>query len=779
MIGQTISHYKILEKLGEGGMGVVYKAEDVKLRRSVALKVLPRQVLSTDEDKSRFAREAQAAASLSHPNVCMIHEFDEVEGQAFIVMEYVDGQTVKRILQDRPLPITDAISVAIAVAEGLAKAHEKGIIHRDIKSDNVMISKDGVVKIMDFGLAEVAGRTRVTKEGMTVGTMVYMSPEQATGEKIDLRTDIWSLGVMLYEMVTGRLPFRGDYDQAVVYQILHEEPEPITSLRSNVSMELERIVNKAMQKNAGERYQHVDEMLVDLKAVQKKIGAGGLGGKTPERKLSQKKRRLLYAGIGIFVVIGLVLLYFFLPSKPVSVASKSIAVLPFKNLSDSKEDEYFSDGITEDIITHLANIGELKVISRTSTMQYKNSNKNLRDIGRELNVSTLLEGSVRRAGNQVRIVAQLIDANTDEHLWADTYDKELTQIFAIQSDVAQRVAEALKGALVSEERQQILKKPTLNTEAYDLYLRGRYYWNKRSKEGFLKSVQYFQKAIELDSSYTLAYAGLADAYMLMAYYQVTSPNEGFPQAKSLIEKTLTLDSTVAEGHASLGDIYFHYYRDWQAAEHHLRRAIELNPAYATAHHWYSECLNIKGLHEKAIAESKKAHELDPYSLIITTSVGWNYFCARMYNDAIAQYGRALELDSTFVVARYDLGMALAKVSQFDAAIQELNKATALEPDNPRLIGMLGHVYGLAGKTTEARKLLTLLKDSSSLQHVSAYDVAMVYLGLGNNQEAIDWLKKASIERSPLLPFIGVDPMFDALRSEPRFSLLLKKIGLEQ
>jgi serine/threonine protein kinase len=530
MIGTTVSHYRILEKLGEGGMGVVYKAQDLKLGRPVALKVLPRQALLTEEDKTRFAREAQAAASLSHPNVAMIFEFDEVDDPAtcgklaFIAMEYVDGQTVKQKIKERPLPIDEALKVATAVAEGLAQAHGKGIVHRDIKSENVMISNDGVVKIMDFGLAEIAARSRVTKEGMTVGTVAYMSPEQALGDKLDQRTDIWSLGVVIYETITGRLPFSGDYEQAIVYRILNEEPEPITSLRSNVPMELERIVKKVMQKDPAVRYQTVGDLAADLKSLKKQLESGARAA-TPSPEIRPTKKRVyMYTTITALVVVLILALYYFIPKE--SKAINSIAVLPLENLSGDGEHEYFAEGIHEELIAQLAKISALKVISRTSVIRYKTVQKPLPEIGRELGAEALIEGSVRRSGDQVRITVQLIEAATDKHLWAESYQRNLRDVLALQSDVARAIANEIRITLTAQEQARLTGARPVNPGAYEAYLKGRFYWNKRTPASLMKGIEYFNQAIEQDPSDPLAYTGLADSYNQLAYRGHLPPQRG-------------------------------------------------------------------------------------------------------------------------------------------------------------------------------------------------------------------------------------------------------------
>ncbi len=780
MIGATVSHYRILEKLGEGGMGVVYKAEDIKLHRPVALKVLPRQALITEEDKTRFAREAQAAASLSHPHVAMIFEFDEVDDPAtggklaFIAMEYVDGETVKKRIQGRPLPISEAVNIAIAVAEGLAKAHEKGIIHRDIKSENVMISRDGVVKIMDFGLAEIAGRTRVTKEGMTVGTVAYMSPEQALGETLDQRADIWSFGIVMYETITGKLPFSGDYEQAIVYRILNEEPEPITSLRSNVPMELERIVRKAMQKDPAVRYQTMGDLVADLKSLKKQLESGARAA-TPLPEIGPRKKRVyMYATITALVVVLMLAVYYLIPKE--SKAINSIAVLPLENLSGDGEHEYFVEGIHEELIAQLAKISALKVISRTSVIRYKSTQKPLPEIGRELGAKALIEGSVRRSGDQVRITVQLIEAATDKHLWAESYQRDLRDVLALQSDVARAIANEIRITLTAQEQAGLAGARSVNPRAYEAYLKGRFYWNKRTPAGLLKGIEYFNQAIELDPSDPLAYAGLADSYNQLAYRGHLSPNEAYARARAAVTKALELNSGLAEAHASLGFIRLNYEWDWAVAERELRRAIELNPSYAEAHHWYSHYLLDLGRVEESLVESKRALELDPLSLIVNTHLGSHFVFARQYDSAIVQLKKTLEMEPNYYPAHLHLGRAYQLKGNFKEALVELQQAVSLSQNNTESVAALAATYASSGRPAEAMKLLRELEQLSHRNYVSRIDIAEIYTALGNKSEALASLAKAYEQRANRLVEIKVEPAFDPLRSDGRFQDLVQRMN---
>ncbi len=758
VIGKTISHYKILEELGRGGMGVVYKAQDTKLDRFVALKFLPPHLSQSEEEKKRFIHEAKAASALDHPNICTIYEIDETEdGQMFIAMACYEGESLKDRIEQGPLPLDECLDIAIQAAQGLAKAHSKKIIHRDIKPANILLTEDGQIKIVDFGRAKLAGRTMLTKEGATLGTVAYMSPEQAHGEQVDNRTDIWALGAVLYEMVTGRQPFAGDYEQAVVYSIINEDPEPLTGLRSDVPMALEHVVNKCLDKNPEERYQHVDEMPADFRSLRKELEPGKKMADSIRLRSSRRKRVNIFGGfVGLFL-IAVVILYFFFPQKPSSSNRKSIAVLPFANMSGDPENEYFSDGITDDIIAQLSKIRSLKVISRTSVMQYKErKDKNLRQIGNELNVATVLEGSVRRVGNRVRIVAQLIDARFDEHLWSETYDREMTHVFAIQSDVAEHIAAALQAELSPEEKERIERKPTEDLEAYDLYLLGRYQLNKRSDLGISTAIGYFEKAIARDSGYAVAYAGLADAYTLGGIgYSASPPKDAMPKAMAAAIKALELDKTLPEAHTSLAYVRLCDW-DWSAAKREFERAIELNPSHVQAHQWYAQYLIRARQFEAALAAIKRARDLDPLSVVINTEMAWPYFYMGDYDQAIEQNQRVLAMDPDYFMAHYNLGNCYERKGLYEAALAEYQNAVILSGGAPFITASLARAYAASGRRDEALKLLNeLIERSSHGSAVSLY-IAMVYEALAEKEQAFEWLEKAFVDREAFVVVIGTN-----------------------
>ena len=747
MIGKTISHYKILEKIGEGGMGVVYKAKDTKLDRIVALKFLPKHLLCDEEAKTRFIHEAKAASALNHPNIATIHEIDEVEGECFICMEYVEGRSLKEVIKGKETKAWDMgriIDVGIQIGEGLSKAHQKGIIHRDIKSDNIMLTNEGLIKIMDFGLAKLKGAPQVTKAGTTVGTVAYMSPEQAKGEEVDHRTDIWSLGVIFYEMITGQLPFKGDYEQAVVYSILNEEPKSITDLRADLPGELEQIVNRALLKATDSRYQNTKEILIDLRKLKKKLEHMASKDETSAKK-----------------------------SQP------SIAVLPFRDMSAQKDQEYLCEGMAENIINALTQIEELHVVARTSAFAFKNKQEDIREIGRKLSVETLLEGSIQKAGNRLRITAQLVSVADGYHLWSDKYDRDMADIFAIQDEISLTIVEKLKIKLLGQEKAKLGKRYTDSLEAYNVYLKGRYFWSKRTREGLLKSLDYFQQAIKQDPTYALAYAGIADCYNMLGYHFHLPPKEAFPKAKAAAEKALKIDETLAEAHTSLAHVRQYYNWDWLAAEKEYKRAIELNPSYPTAYQWYAEYLMLMGRDDESIAMGKRALELDPLSTVVGANLAFIFWLARRYDQAIEECQKVLEIDSDFWMAHNVLGRAYAEKEMYDKATEEIQKSIVLAgTEGSPFLWSLGETFSRWGKKDKAKKILADLIKLSKRRYISPVSMALNYLGLGHKDKAFQWLEKAYRKRDNRMVYLKT-PFFDNLRSDPRYEKILKKMGLEK
>ena len=741
MIGRTISHYRVIEKLGEGGMGIVYKAEDTKLKRLVALKFLLPQAFENAEHRERFIREAQTAAVLDHPNICTIFEIDETDELIFIAMAYVEGVSLKDKIRTGPLGAEEALDIAAQVAQGLEAAHKHGIVHRDIKSTNIMVTPSNVVKIMDFGLAKMAGNAEISKTTRSIGTAAYMSPEQGRGARVDHRTDIWSLGVVMYELLAGDLPFKGEYDAAVIYSLVNEDPVSIGELRPDLPDSVRRIVERAMEKSPEDRFQTAAEMLTSLRSPLKWAGAG-TGGRKDLR------------------------------------SDKSIAVLSFADVSRGRELEYLCDGIAEEIIGALTKLDGIRVVARTSAFSFKGKNEDVRTIARKLNVDTVLEGSVRKADNRLRITAQLINAADGYHLWSERYDRQMEDVFAIQDEITLAIVNKLKVSLLGGEREALVKRSTEDVEAYNLYLKGRYFWNKRTETGYLKSLEYFRQAIDKDPTYAVAHAGIADSYDLLGWYGYLAPEEAFPRARTAAERARELDPTLAEAHASLGWINANYDWDWGAAEREYEKALELNPSYATAHQWYSEFLTYMGRHDESIAEGHKAQELDPLSIIINNDVGQVYYFARRYDEAIAQLRKTLEMDPDFAVAHFLLGLALAQKARHEEAIEEGRIAMTLAGEDDTLIlSQLGVIYALSGKEAKAREVLADLDALSREKYASPFPVALVHAGLGENDEAFEWLGRACDRRDHWVETLKVHPVLDGLRGDARYSKLLLATGL--
>ncbi len=732
------SRYKILEKLGEGGVGEVYLAEDTVLGRKVALKKLSSGRIADPDSRRRFIREAKAQALLNHPNIATFYEVGETPEEVFIVMEYVEGRALSQLVLDGKLSLSEILDLAIQIAEGLSAAHEAGIVHRDIKPANVLITSRGSAKLTDFGLAKWSEASGATQTGVRVGTAHYMSPEQVEGKNVDRRADIFSFGALLYELLTSKKPFDGETETAIFYELLNVTPQPLARYARNIPPELERVVQKCLAKDPDLRYQRMDDLLADLRTLGKNIKAGRPGGDVSD-----------------------------------GVLAPSIAVLPFTNMSPEPENEYFSDGLTDEIITNLTKIRALKVISRTSAMRYKKTAKSLRQIAAELSVQYILEGSVRRYGDHLRITAQLVDALQDAHLWAETFRGTVEDLFDIQEKVAQEIASHLRLRLTPMEDRQLKKRYTENTEAYQLYLQGRFQWNKRTVEGFNKAIELFQQALQKDPLFALGYAGLADAYSLLGDTDVYTlhPLEVFTKAREAVARALELDNSLAEAHTSLANLKRYDY-DWAGAEEEFKKSIELNPNYATTYHWYSSLLSATGRNEEAVTAMERARDLDPISLPIQTDLGLTYYFARQYDRAIEQYKKALDLDPNFTRAYITLSSALALTGRYDDALAEVQKAMERTGDRGR-VAYLGRVYALMG---ERRKALEAIEEAKNL--VSPHSIALVYAALGEKDKAFEWLNKSLQEGYVELYTLKVDPWLDPLRDDPRFEDLLQKARLK-
>jgi serine/threonine protein kinase/tetratricopeptide (TPR) repeat protein len=647
MIGKTISHYKILEQLGSGGMGIVYKAEDIKLKRIVALKFLPIELTRDSDAKTRFVREAQAASILQHTNICTIHEIDETaDGQMYICMDFYNGETLKKKIEQAPLKIDQAIDFTIQIAQGLAVAHEAAEIHRDIKPANIMITERGEVKIVDFGLAKLIGQARLTVDGKTLGTIAYMSPQQARGEEVDQRTDIWSLGVVLYEMLTGKLPFKGDYEQAVIYSIVNEIPAPVTAIRTDIPLELERIVQKCLSKDPVERYQHMDELLVDLRSCMKSTEQAGTQIRRPVSPI-RKRRRLFWYG-AFAGLIGLTLVvYFLVPGKEKPTSQlKMIAVLPFENLGPA-EDEYFADGLTEEIISRLSSISKLGVISRTSSIQYKKTSKTIPVVAKELGVDYILEGTIRwvktGGSERIRITPQLIKASSDVHLWADNMDRTLDDIFRIQTEIATHVVDALGVVLKEGEQGTIDAIPTKNMEAYQVFLRGLASGPGYEKNNTKTAIEMFQRAVTLDTTFALAYCRLSSAHLLYYWEGSDRTSERLAAAKQALDKAFTLQPDLPEAYRVLSMYYYRGYRDYEKALETLKKAEKMVPNDSRVYATFAYIWRRQGKFEEAVEGLKKALKLDPQSYSLPREIGNTLYQLGKYPEAEIYFDRAISL----------------------------------------------------------------------------------------------------------------------------------------
>jgi len=742
MIGKTISHYKILEKLGEGGMGVVYKAEDTKLDRIVALKFLAPHVVGGAEEKSRLIREAKSAAALNHPNICTIHEIDRAEGRTFIAMECVEGRSLKDKIDSGPPALDEAIDIAVQVAGGLSHAHKKGIIHRDIKPANIIVTHDGQAKIMDFGLAKSLGGTVLTQTGTTIGTVAYMSPEQARGAEVDARTDIWSLGAVLYEMVAGERPFKADYEQAVVYQILNESPRSVTELRPDAPRALERLISKALAREPGERYVSAADFRKDLESFGRSRRSGAAGrDATPE---------------------GL---------KP------SIAVLPFRDMSAERDQEYFCEGIAEELINALVRLEGIRVAARTSAFQFKDRDSDIKKIGVQLGVRTVLEGSIRKSGDRLRVTAQLIDVEDGFHLWSDKYDRKLEDIFAIQDEISLAIVDKLRIRLLGGEKRELVRRHTVDQEAHNLYLKGLYFWNRRLEGGMKAAMEHFREAIEKDPGYAPPHVGIADTYNITGLFGYLSPDDTFPKAKAAAATALEIDPKLGEAHASLGFAKTFFDWDWVAAEEEFRRAIELNPKYATGHEWYSLLLCILERFDEAIAEARLSRELDPLSPVINSVLGLVYYFAGRYDESIAGHKGALELDPDFLLANTYALVAYVAEDMFERAIKTVRRMEASAKEHAYSLGYIGYTYAACGQEDNALRILDTLDELAKVRYVSSMHRSFVLLGLGRLDESLDSLEEAYSDRSPMIVFGRMRPLYAPLLSNPRYKALLRKIGL--
>lgn len=785
MIDQMLGHYRIIAKIGGGGMGEVYRARDERLRRDVAIKVLSAEPIGDAEAGKKLLREAQSASALNDPHICTIYEVGEANGRAFIVMELVEGRPLNLLIPPKGLPLQLVVRYGSQIATALSHAHDRGIIHRDVKASNVAITPSGQVKVLDFGLArqcmgsELEEATRsvdsATWGGALVGTLPYMAPEILRGQEADARTDVWGLGVVLCEMAGGQRPFRGKTGYELSSAILREPPAP---LPTSVPASLQRIIDRCLEKEPGQRYQRASEVCAALETLQ----SGGTSiTAVPPRKSALSPRRigLALGSLAVVVIAILVALNVggvrssLLTPKP-SSHIRSLAVLPLENLSHDPSQEYFAEGMTEQLTTELAQISALRVISRTSVMRHEASRKPLTEIAKDLHVDAVVEGSVMQSGERVRITAQLIQASPEKHLWAESYERELKDVLTLQGEVARDIAREIRVKLTPQEQVRLTSSRPVSSEAYDAYLKGRFHWTKGTEENYRAAKKYFERAAEIDPNYAPAYSGLAD------YFWATdelAPQVAMPRAKDYALKALAIDNTLSNAHTTLADVRFNADWDWPAAEKEFRRALELNPSDAEAHRMYSVFLSAMGRADEALAEIRTAQGLDPLSLLTNSTAGWTFYFARQYDRAIEQCQKVLELDPNYVGAHACLGYAYLAKRIYGKAIAECRRATTGSGSEPLRMAGLGRAYALAGRRAEARRILRGLRAESKRRYVPAYFLVTVYVALGENDEAFYWLEKAHGERDAYLTWLKVDDAVDPLRSEPRFRELLDRVGL--
>ncbi|MEP6636995.1 MAG: protein kinase [Acidobacteriota bacterium] len=808
MIAESIAHYRIIKKLGAGGMGEVYLALDTKLDRKVAIKVLPPDSLAEEHLKKRLVREAQAAAKLDHPNICAIYDVNEADSFTFIVMQYIEGESLAESMSRQPLSVSTALSIIEQAAEGLAEAHAHGIVHRDIKPQNMMLTSRGQLKILDFGLAkqmrsseavdgEAATATLLSTPGLVIGTMPYMSPEQVQGEPLGASSDIFSLGVTFYEMLAGKHPFKDKSAAATISRILLGEPTPTEKFEAQVSPELQTLLSKMLRKDKAARYQSAQDFLTDLRQLpasrptaETRVEAPSTNEAsaiTPQQnavdsilmRARRNKWPLLASALALVLLIVAVSRW--LPTAPL----ESLAILPFTyassdpQLMTNPDREYLSDGLTESLINNLSQLTNLKVIARSSVFRYKGKDGDVQTIGRDLSVRSVLVGQIKQEGDDLRIAVELMDVQGNRSIWGDTYQRKTTDIQTVQKEIARKVSEKLRLTLTGADQTQLAKTYTDSGEAYQAYLKGRYHWNKRTDEGFKQAIGFFQEAIGKDPNYALAYTGLADSYTLRSDYGFLASQEGYTLAKGAVTLALKYDDSLAEAHTSLASIKAAMDWDWRGAESEYRRAIELNPNYATAHHWYGAMLFVQGRMDEGLRQIRKAQQLDPLSLGINKDLAVALFYARDYDKALQQCRKTLEIEQNFLTMSTYIAQIYQLQQKYAEAVAELEKAHAAAPEDAEITYGLGQAYALMGKKDEALKISNELNQPGKQNFYMPKEAAYLFSLLGEKEQAVATLQKAAENHNMTVAELKMDPRLTDLRKDARVGELLRKIGFAQ